>query len=195
MIGLVRNIVLSLVTAFTVNAFADICEFCTYEVTAENIENYITEDKLKDTTAVFEILDKYVNWQAGTREDLIALMSQEVRDYPEFARTINNFIAIDPAVTEKKKATLWADSMIDKESNRRKKMNTTYTQKKDTLQRVVNNNAANVIDTSLQSASLQRKVDLADGAIQREALDEEEEPIQGKSIQREALPEEEEELA
>lgn len=73
-------------------------------------------------------------------------------------------------------------------------MNTTYTQKKDTLQRVVNNNAANVMDTSLQSASLQRKVDLADGAIQREALDEEEEPIQGKSIQREALPEEEEEL-
>ena len=114
MIGLVRNIVLCLVAAFTVNAFADTCEFCTYEVTAENIENYITEDKLKDTTAVFEILDKYINWQAGTREDLIALMSQEVRDYPEFARTINNFIAIDPAVTEKKKATLWADSMIDK---------------------------------------------------------------------------------
>jgi hypothetical protein len=83
-------------------------------VTAENIENYITEDKLKDTTAVFEILDKYINWQAGTREDLIALMSQEVRDYPEFARTINNFIAIDPAVTKKKKATLWADSMIEK---------------------------------------------------------------------------------
>ena len=114
MIGLVRNIVLCLITTFTVNAFADMCEFCTYEVTAENIENYVTEDKLKDTTAVFEILDKYINWQAGTREDLIALMSQEVRDYPEFARTINNFIAIDPAVTEKKKATLWADSMIDK---------------------------------------------------------------------------------
>ncbi|MBO4712626.1 MAG: hypothetical protein J5615_01875 [Fibrobacter sp.] len=114
MIGLVRNIVLCLIATFTVNAFADMCEFCTYEVTAENIENYVTEDKLKDTTAVFEILDKYINWQAGTREDLIALMSQEVRDYPEFARTINNFIAIDPAVTEKKKATLWADSMIDK---------------------------------------------------------------------------------
>lgn len=114
MIGLVRNIVLCLIATFTVNAFADMCEFCTYEVTAENIENYVTEDKLKDTTAVFEILDKYINWQAGTREDLIALMSQEVRDYPDFARTINNFIAIDPAVTEKKKATLWADSMIDK---------------------------------------------------------------------------------
>ena len=114
MIGLIRNIVLCLIVTFTVNAFADMCEFCTYEVTAENIENYVTEDKLKDTTAVFEILDKYINWQAGTREDLIALMSQEVRDYPEFARTINNFIAIDPAVTEKKKATLWADSMIDK---------------------------------------------------------------------------------
>ena len=114
MIGFVRKIVLYLVGAFTIAAHADICEFCTYEVTAENIEKFITEDKLKDTTAVFEILDKYINWQAGTREDLIALMSQEVRDYPEFARTINNFIAINTAVTEKKRATLWADSMIDK---------------------------------------------------------------------------------
>lgn len=74
-------------------------------------------------------------------------------------------------------------------------MNATYTQKSDAIQRVANNNAASIMDTSLQSASLQRKADLADGAIQREALDEEEEPIQGKSIQREALPEEEEELA
>ena len=80
MIGFVRKIVLYLVGAFTIAAHADICEFCTYEVTAENIEKFITEDKLKDTTAVFEILDKYINWQAGTREDLIALMSQEVRD-------------------------------------------------------------------------------------------------------------------
>jgi len=74
-------------------------------------------------------------------------------------------------------------------------MNATYTQKSDAIQCVANNNAASIMDTSLQSASLQRKADLADGAIQREALDEEEEPIQGKSIQREALPEEEEELA
>ena len=74
-------------------------------------------------------------------------------------------------------------------------MNATYTQKSDAIQRIANNNAASIMDTSLQSASLQRKADLADGAIQREALDEEEEPIQGKSIQREALPEEEEELA
>ena len=74
-------------------------------------------------------------------------------------------------------------------------MNATYTQKSDAIQRVANNNAASIMDTSLQNASLQRKADLADGAIQREALDEEEEPIQGKSIQREALPEEEEELA
>ena len=110
----IRTFVCTLAFIVTTTAHADICEFCTYEVTAENIEKFITEDKLKDTTAVFEILDKYINWQAGTREDLIALMSQEVRDYPEFARTINNFIAINPAVTEKKRATLWADSMIDK---------------------------------------------------------------------------------
>ena len=114
MMKAIQYVALCVLAVFTTTAFADICEFCTYEVTAENIEKYITEDKLKDTTAVFEILDKYTNWQAGTREDLIALMSQEVRDYPEFARTINNFIAIDQRVTEKKKATLWADSMIDK---------------------------------------------------------------------------------
>ena len=75
------------------------------------------------------------------------------------------------------------------------KMNTTYTQKSETVQRVANNSAANVMDTSLQSASLQRKADLADGALQRASLEEEEEPVQGKSIQREAIPEEEEELA
>lgn len=114
MMRFIRNLVCSLTVVFAVAAHAEKCELCTYEVTAENIQQYISEDKLKDTTAVFEILDKYINWQAGTREDLIALMSQEVRDYPEFARTINNFIAINPAVTEKKRATLWADSMIDK---------------------------------------------------------------------------------
>lgn len=110
----IQKFVCTLAFFVTTNAFADTCELCTYKVTAENIENYIKEDKLYDTTAVFEILEKYINWQAGTREDLIALMSQEVRDYPEFAMIINNFIAVDPAVTEKKRATLWADSMIDK---------------------------------------------------------------------------------
>ena len=114
MMRFIRNLVCSLTVVFAVAAHAEKCELCTYEVTAENIQQYVTEDKLKDTTAVFEILDKYINWHTGTREDLIALMSQEFREYPEFARTINNFIAIDPAVTEKKKATLWADSMIDK---------------------------------------------------------------------------------
>ncbi|WP_295680047.1 hypothetical protein [uncultured Fibrobacter sp.] len=74
-------------------------------------------------------------------------------------------------------------------------MNATYTQKNDALQRVANNNAASIMDDSAQGASLQRKADLADGALQRISLEDEEEPVQGKSIQREALPEEEEELA
>lgn len=59
----------------------------------------------------------------------------------------------------------------------------TYAQKTETLQRV-QNNAASLIDSSRQSASLQRKADMLD----------EEEPIQGKSIQRVA-DEEEEKLA
>jgi hypothetical protein len=68
----------------------------------------------------------------------------------------------------------------------------TYAQKSETAQRVANNNAANLMDTSLQNASLQRKADRMGNAIQRASLEEEEEPVQGKSIQREAIPEEEE---
>ncbi|SHL83370.1 hypothetical protein [Fibrobacter sp. UWH4] len=68
----------------------------------------------------------------------------------------------------------------------------TYAQKSKTTQRFTNNNAANLMDTSLQNASLQRKADLMGNAIQRATLEEEEEPAQGKFIQREAIPEEEE---
>ena len=74
-------------------------------------------------------------------------------------------------------------------------MNTTYAQKSQTAQRITNSNAANLMDTSLQNASLQRKADLMGNAIQHASLEEEEEPVQGKFIQREAIPEEEEELA
>lgn len=68
----------------------------------------------------------------------------------------------------------------------------TYTQKSETTQRVANHSAASLTDTSLQNASLQRKAYLMGNAIQRASLEEEEEPVQGKSIQREALPKEEE---
>lgn len=74
-------------------------------------------------------------------------------------------------------------------------MSITYAQKTETAQRVANNNAANIMDTSLQSASLQRKASMMGSAIQCATLDEEEEPIQGMSIQREPFPEEEGELA
>lgn len=73
-------------------------------------------------------------------------------------------------------------------------MQTSYAQVNDTVQRVANNNAASVFDSSSQGMSLQRKADLASGAIQRMG-EEEEEPVQGKSIQREAAPEELEEGA
>lgn len=59
----------------------------------------------------------------------------------------------------------------------------TYAQKNETLQRA-QSNAASLMDSSRQGASLQRKADMLD----------EEEPIQGKSIQRVA-DEEEEKLA
>ena len=71
-------------------------------------------------------------------------------------------------------------------------MNATYTQKNDALQRVANNNAASIMDSSAQGASLQRQADMMGGTIQCEGLEDEELPAQGKFIQREAIPEEEE---
>lgn len=71
-------------------------------------------------------------------------------------------------------------------------MNSTYTQKSDSIQRMASHNAANIIDSSAQGASLQRKASMMGSAIQCATLEEEEEPVQGKSIQREAIPEEEE---
>ena len=71
-------------------------------------------------------------------------------------------------------------------------MNSTYAQKNDSIQRLASHNAANIIDSSAQGASLQRKASMMGNAIQCATLEEEEEPVQGKSIQREAIPEEEE---
>lgn len=71
-------------------------------------------------------------------------------------------------------------------------MNSTYAQKSDSIQRMASHNAANIIDSSAQGASLQRKASMMGSAIQCATLEEEEEPVQGKSIQREAIPEEEE---
>ena len=71
-------------------------------------------------------------------------------------------------------------------------MNSTYAQKNDSIQRMASHNAANIIDSSAQGASLQRKASMMGSAIQCATLEEEEEPVQGKSIQREAIPEEEE---
>ncbi|OWV22795.1 hypothetical protein [Fibrobacter sp. UWB3] len=71
-------------------------------------------------------------------------------------------------------------------------MNSTYAQKSDSIQRMASHNAASIMDSSAQGASLQRKADMMGGAIQCASLEEEEEPVQGKFIQREAIPDEEE---
>ncbi len=71
-------------------------------------------------------------------------------------------------------------------------MTSTYTQKSDALQRMASHNAASIMDSSAQGASLQRKASMMDSAIQCASLEDEEEPVQGKFIQREAIPEEEE---
>lgn len=71
-------------------------------------------------------------------------------------------------------------------------MNSTYAQKSESIQRMASHNAVSIMDSSAQGASLQRKASMMGSAIQCASLEEEEEPVQGKSIQREAIPDEEE---
>ena len=71
-------------------------------------------------------------------------------------------------------------------------MTSTYSQKSDALQRMASLNAASIMDSSAQGASLQRKADMMGGPIQCESLEDEELPAQGKFIQRAAIPDEEE---
>lgn len=71
-------------------------------------------------------------------------------------------------------------------------MQTTYIQKNDNVAQAKGLSAISVEDHSMRADCLQRKSDLANGAVQR-MDEEEEEPVQGKSIQREAIPEELEE--
>ena len=71
-------------------------------------------------------------------------------------------------------------------------MTSTYSQKSEAVQRMASNNAASLMDSSMQSASLQRKADMMNSAHQHVTLKDDEEPVQGKAIQREAVPEEEE---
>ena len=69
-------------------------------------------------------------------------------------------------------------------------MNSTYTQKSDALQRMASHNAASIMDSSAQGASLQRKASMMGSAIQCASLEDEEEPVQGKFIQRASLEDE-----
>jgi hypothetical protein len=71
-------------------------------------------------------------------------------------------------------------------------MNSTYAQKSESIQRMASHNAASIMDSSAQGASLQRKASMMGSAIQCEGLEDEELPAQGKFIQRAAIPEEEE---
>ena len=114
MMRIIRNLVRSLAVVFAVAAHAEICELCTYEVTADNIVKYVEESKKNDTTEIFEILNKYIDWRSNTREELLALVANDIHDYPQFSRTINNFISGDAAVIEMKRSSVWGDSLIEK---------------------------------------------------------------------------------
>lgn len=94
---------------------AHTCELCTYEVTPENIKSYDTDGKLKDTTEAFKILDKYINWHFNSRDDMALQLSQELKDYPHFLKTVNNYVLETWMMREKIiKEESWPDPIVDK---------------------------------------------------------------------------------
>lgn len=115
MINILRTFIRISAFLLAAAACSHACELCTYEVTPENIKNYETGGKLKDTTEAFKILDKYINWYFNSREDMALQLSQELKDYPQFLKTINNYILESWMMREKKvKEQAWLDSIVDK---------------------------------------------------------------------------------
>ena len=115
MTNVFRNITRILAFSLFTTLYAHTCELCTYEVTPENIKSYETGGKLKDTTEAFKILDKYINWYFNSRDDMALQLSQELKDYPHFLKTVNNFVLESWMVREKKiKEEVWLDSIVDK---------------------------------------------------------------------------------
>lgn len=115
MINVFRNITRILAFLLFTTLYAHTCELCTYEVTPENIKSYETGGKLKDTTEAFKILDKYINWYFNSRDDMALQLSQELKDYPHFLKTVNNYVLETWMMREKIiKEESWPDPIVDK---------------------------------------------------------------------------------
>lgn len=115
MTNVFRNITRILAFLLFTAMCAYTCELCTYEVTPENIKIYETGGKLKDTTEAFKILDKYINWYFNSRDDMALQLSQELQDYPQFLKVVNNYVLETWMMREKMiKEEAWPDPIVDK---------------------------------------------------------------------------------
>ena len=63
-----------------------------YMVSPEKVEEYEKLDLLKDTVKAFEILDKYKAWFFESRLQMSETIQQELKDFPQFKKIVNNFI-------------------------------------------------------------------------------------------------------
>jgi len=63
-----------------------------YMVSPEKVEEYEKLDLLKDTVEAFKILDKYRAWFFESRLQMSETIQQELKDFPQFKKIVNNFI-------------------------------------------------------------------------------------------------------
>ena len=63
-----------------------------YMVSPEKVEEYVKLDLLKDTVKAFEILDKYRAWFFESRVQMSETIQQELKEFPQFKKIVNNFI-------------------------------------------------------------------------------------------------------
>ena len=63
-----------------------------YMVSPEKVEEYVKLDLLKDTVKAFEILDKYRAWFFESRLQMSETIQQELKEFPQFKKIVNNFI-------------------------------------------------------------------------------------------------------
>ena len=63
-----------------------------YMVSPEKVEEYEKLDLLKDTVKAFEILDKYRAWFFESRVQMSETIQQELKEFPQFKKIVNNFI-------------------------------------------------------------------------------------------------------
>ena len=88
----IKSLIGVFVCCLTAFSFAKTNALSYYMVSPEKVEEYEKLDLLKDTVKVFEILDKYRAWFFESRVQMSETIQQELNDFPQFKKIVNNFI-------------------------------------------------------------------------------------------------------